>query len=547
MKLTILYQLYSYFSNNASVKIQDVADLFGVHRTTIWRNMRKLELTGVIRSKQTGDGVDVAICKEWDGSVEEQAVIPRKPQEKKRTKRSDVARNGESRERQRGTGKAQTSPAHVVSPMLHEQETRRKPKVARSNGDVAQPLARAEIYNSYKQDLVPQLVSGARTYGGSSSAATSAIPSDASDPVADLVGLVHLPDRVSRARVRYVAAWIRDFVDLPAYLSRLGVRVWPTNRSGENPCHCPLHHDRHPSFYANRDKGIWYCHACDVSGDAIEMVQQMRGLRFGDAARYVLRDLRSALTKGDMSLLHGRAQDALTAWTSGSRTPRPPKAQRPKTAQVSNKLLLETRASQAERYVADLTLSSVAKKYLHDRGVTEETIAEYGIGFDRETGRLAVPNRDPASGGVRGFTYRVLGDAVGNRYENTANDTLYCKSSVLYGLHESLALAKRQGKLHIGEGAFDAWAMKQSGLASAAMQASHLSPEQVQVIKELIPDVEVVLIRENDEPGIKGLAHSVELLESEGVRFSVRNVPAGYKDVDEYLRKERYSHASWLV
>ncbi|WP_035298709.1 CHC2 zinc finger domain-containing protein [Brevibacillus thermoruber] len=225
-----------------------------------------------------------------------------------------------------------------------------------------------------------------------------------------LANLLTLPARVSTDRVRAVATWIREWIDLPVYLRHLGITVQRENRSGEYPCLCPLHGDTEPSMYANREKGIWYCHACSISGDATEMVRHMYGMRFGDAVRKVLKDVRQLLLKGDTRVLLAKPGEAYRAWIDWgkSRRTRGQTLHKRETAIVSNSLLKVQRREQAHKYASDLCLSHDAQNYLRNRGLDANTIRTYGIGWDQKTNSIVFPNRDAVTGEVLGFTYRSI-------------------------------------------------------------------------------------------------------------------------------------------
>lgn len=43
---------------------------------------------------------------------------------------------------------------------------------------------------------------------------------------------------------------------------------------------CPLHKERHPSFYVHPEKKIFYCFGCGVGGDVFEFVMRVTGCNF---------------------------------------------------------------------------------------------------------------------------------------------------------------------------------------------------------------------------------------------------------------------------
>src|SRR5690606_32267903 len=79
------------------------------------------------------------------------------------------------------------------------------------------------------------------------------------------------------------------------FVQWMGVTMYrPRGNSHEWAGHCPLHDDSTPSFYVNEENGFWYCHACGIGGDLVELVRRKYGLRFGEAVRWVLSRLSSS-------------------------------------------------------------------------------------------------------------------------------------------------------------------------------------------------------------------------------------------------------------
>ena len=56
---------------------------------------------------------------------------------------------------------------------------------------------------------------------------------------------------------------------------------------------CPFHADRTPSMSVNVDKGVYHCHGCGASGDAVTYLENKRGLSQKDALRAVKGEMRN--------------------------------------------------------------------------------------------------------------------------------------------------------------------------------------------------------------------------------------------------------------
>jgi DNA primase len=555
MNMNRLYQFYVYLVNHSLVRIRDVADVFVVHRATVWRNIRKLEIANLIRTQRTCDGIKIEKIGEWHEDVSQVKVFPRKARD------SNVASKTAQREKKkvrelkkkggRGKAKMRQIVPDVAAGIENNVAFRFSGKGTDRTSNVAfQESAATNSSNYIENYIVPQLVTRARLYPATlvnQYAGFTALNTfdryKGESSAVSLANVLTLPTRVSTDRVRAVATWIREWIDLPVYLRHLGITVQKENRSGENPCLCPLHGDTDPSMYANREKGIWYCHACSISGDATEMVRHMYGMRFGDAVRKVLKDIRQLLLKGDTRILLAKPGEVYRAWFDWgkSRRTRGQTLHKRETAIASNSLLKMHRREQTHKYASDLCLSHEAQNYLRERGLDANTIRSYGIGWDQKTNSIVLPNRDAVTGDVLGFTYRSIVPTSKKRYRNTPDDSLFQKGAVLFGLYEVMEEAKRSKTLFLVEGGFDAILLRQElRVPAAAMQASHLSVEQACLIERAVgKDVKIYVVRDNDEAGERGAELSKKTLRSKGFVCEVLRPKDVFKDIAEQLQVEK--------
>lgn len=555
MDINRLYQFYLYLVNHSLVRIHDVADVFGVHRATVWRNTRKLEIANLIRTQRTCDGIKIEKIGEWRQDASRVKVVPRKARDSNVASKTALREKKKVRELKKKGGRGNATMGQIVPDVAARIESNvafgfsGKGTDGSSNVAFQEPAATNTSYyiESY---IVPQLVTRARVnpatlvYQHVGTTALKTFHRDKGEITATtLANVLTLPARVSTDRVRAVATWIREWIDLPVYLRHLGITVQKENRSGENPCLCPLHGDTDPSMYANREKGIWYCHACSFSGDATQMVRHMYGMRFGDAVRKVLKDIRQLLLKGDTRILLAKPGEVYRAWFDWgkSRKTQFQTLHKRETTIVSNSLLKMQRREQAYKYASDLCLSQEAQNYLRERGLDANTIRTYGIGWDQKTNSIVLPNRDAVTGDVLGFTYRSIIPTSKKRYRNTPDDSLFQKGAVLFGLYEVMEEAKRSKTLYLVEGGFDAILLRQElRVPAAAMQASHLSVEQACLIERVVgKDVKIYVVRDNDEAGERGAELSKKTLQSKGFDCEVLRPKDVFKDIAEQLQAEK--------
>lgn len=50
---------------------------------------------------------------------------------------------------------------------------------------------------------------------------------------------------------------------------------------------CPFHNERRPSFYVNREKGLYYCFGCGAKGNAITFLKEYLNMTFKEALNYL--------------------------------------------------------------------------------------------------------------------------------------------------------------------------------------------------------------------------------------------------------------------
>lgn len=77
-----------------------------------------------------------------------------------------------------------------------------------------------------------------------------------------------------------------DKPDLISVLQHYGADTYRAKESGWSDVKCPFHDDRTASARVNIKLGRFRCFACDMTGDAIDLIMTKEGLGFGDACRW---------------------------------------------------------------------------------------------------------------------------------------------------------------------------------------------------------------------------------------------------------------------
>lgn len=291
---------------------------------------------------------------------------------------------------------------------------------------------------------------------------------------------------------------VKQKVDLAEYVAK---RV-ELKRSGRQLVGlCPFHSENTPSFFVEPSKRVWKCWGCDRGGTIIDYVVYERGCTVWEAVEYL----------AEMAGIP-----------------------------VGNQEDYQKRKAEYQRreQIAILVAQKVDKvrDYLHSRGLTDETIKEFGLGFGEKNNSIVIPIHDKY-GRVVAFAERFLDGQT--KYRNSPNDELYNKSETLYNLHRARRHIK--DRLYVVEGYFDAMALWQMGAkAVVAVCRDSLTQEQARLIRECVTkDVTIVLVIDNDEAGWRSVERNRATLRSVCPQnhVTVMIPPPSCKDANDALQQ----------
>jgi DNA primase len=271
---------------------------------------------------------------------------------------------------------------------------------------------------------------------------------------------------------------------------------------------CPFHDERTPSFSVNAVDKLFYCFGCQAKGDAIGFVEQAEGLDFVDA----------------VEMLADRYGVQL------ERENDDPRAEQERHHKKRLRSLLERAASFYAAYLFDSTEARAARDYLASRGLSEEILREFRVGYapsawdrmlvgaqkggfrenelrdaglvqrnregrlyDRFRGRIMFPLAD-RRGQVLGFGARAMRDGQGPKYLNTSDNEIFHKGQQLFGLHLAHGPAARSGRIVVVEGYTDVLALHQAGIRdSVAIMGTALTSAQMKRLAGTASDVILAL------------------------------------------------------
>jgi DNA primase len=332
---------------------------------------------------------------------------------------------------------------------------------------------------------------------------------------------------------------------LPALIGRR-VRLSRSGRQWKG-C-CPFHGEKTPSFYVYDDH--YHCFGCGAHGDAIGFVMQSEGAGFTEAVERL-------------------------AAEAGLEVPKPsPEAAEAERRRLTLHGVAEAAAASFRRRLR-LPEGRAALGYLHGRGLTDETIERFGLGWsgegrgglladlaregitsrqlaetglirhDQETGRtfelffnrVMFPIRD-RRGRTISFGGRTLGDGQ-PKYVNGPETALFSKRRSLYGIDLAREAVRNGGKLVVVEGYMDVIALAQAGFGGAvAPLGTALTEEQLTELWRLSPAP--VLCFDGDAAGGRAAARAAELalpMLSPDRTLNFISLPGG-EDPDSLIRRQ---------
>ena len=282
---------------------------------------------------------------------------------------------------------------------------------------------------------------------------------------------------------------------------------------------CPFHGEKTPSFHVYDDH--FHCFGCGAHGDAISFVMQSQGSSFAEAVEQLAAEAGLEVPK-----------------------PTPAAAEAERRRHDLNTVL----AAAATAYQRRLFLPEGARglAYLRDRGLADETIRRFGLGWSgegrgglvaelkrdgiepplllqagllRETddgqaprelfyNRVMFPIRD-RRGSVISFGGRLLGDGQ-PKYVNGPETPVFSKRRTLFGLSEAREAIRSGATVVVVEGYMDVIALHQAGFGAAvAPLGTALTEEQLEELWRLSPAP--VLCFDGDAAGGRAAVRAAEL------------------------------------
>jgi DNA primase len=314
---------------------------------------------------------------------------------------------------------------------------------------------------------------------------------------------------------------------------------------------CPFHNEKTPSFVVTPAKGIYKCFGCGKSGTAVGFVMEHESMTYVEALRYLAKKYNVEIIETEES------------------------AEEIAKRQRSESLLLVSEF--AGRFFVDSMKTQegqvIGYQYFRSRGLTDETIRKYGLGWAPAQSRTAFADAARAagykeeylldtglckqyddgrvvdtfhdrvmfpihstSGRIIAFGGRTLkSDKNIPKYVNSKETEIYVKSRSLYGIYFAKNEMSRQDKCILVEGYLDVLSMHQLGITNVvASSGTSLTVDQIRMIRKFTENV--TIIYDGDRAGIKAALRGTDLVLKEGMNVKIVLLPDG-QDPDDFAKK----------
>lgn len=303
---------------------------------------------------------------------------------------------------------------------------------------------------------------------------------------------------------------------------------------------CPFHNEKTPSFVVSPERQIWHCFGCQKGGDLFSFLMEKEGVEFKEALEILAKKAGVTLQK--------RIDDK----------------------KDFKDRLFEVNLKAQEFFHYILTKHALGKKaleYLKKRGITAQTIEQFGIGYapnswesltkfllkrgfttseivssglgvasksgsyDRFRGRITFPLFD-GKDQLRGFSGRVL-IAIEPKYINTPQTPIFDKGNFLFGLNLAKAEIRNKHEAVLVEGEMDMILPYQAGFKNVvASKGTALTSGQIDLIKKYTENLSLGF--DMDLAGDSACRRGIEIADQAGLNIKVIQLEGG-KDAAEVV------------
>ena len=326
---------------------------------------------------------------------------------------------------------------------------------------------------------------------------------------------------------------------------------------------CPFHDEKTGSFTVSPSKGIFKCFGCGKAGNPVNFITEIEQCSYVDALRQLAKKYHIEIEERELTAEEKQKQDDRESMFVVN--------------EFANKWFHEQLWNTPEG-------TAVAMSYLRQRGLREDIIRKFQIGYspekaalwdaakkkgfqekyllndsqnapyigtgvcgksengklyDRFRGRVMFPFLS-ISGKVVGFSGRLMvkNDKVG-KYVNSPTSLIYEKHNELFGLYQAKQAISKNNSCYLVEGQMDVIQLVQSGIENVvASGGTALTINQIRLIHRFTENI--VLLYDGDKAGIKAALRGIDMMLEEGINVRVILLPEG-EDPDSFAKSRNAS------
>ncbi|MCC6720724.1 MAG: DNA primase [Bacteroidia bacterium] len=321
---------------------------------------------------------------------------------------------------------------------------------------------------------------------------------------------------------------------------------------------CPFHDEKTPSFVVSPTKGIYKCFGCGKAGNAVGFIMEQNRLNYPEALRWLAAKyqiiIEEELVDSEEISKQKSEREALLAVYS-----------------FANKYFKDNLLNDEEGKV-------IAKSYLTERGIRDDTIEKFEIGyckkgwtefynhatkngfkpeilikagfikqkeqkeenkkeeyFDVYRERVIFPIHD-ITGRIIAFGARLLKkDDKISKYINSPENEVYHKSKVLYGMFQAKKSIREKDFCILTEGYLDVITLSQNGIENVVASAgTALTQDQVKQIGRFTDNI--TMLYDGDSAGIKAAIMGTDIILENNLNVKIVVLPEG-EDPDSFCKK----------
>lgn len=320
---------------------------------------------------------------------------------------------------------------------------------------------------------------------------------------------------------------------------------------------CPFHNEKTASLVISQAKGIFKCFGCGKSGNVIGFVMEHESLSYPEAVRLMGAKAGVEVPRGDAKdserdfikdKIHGINQAAQEYFAH--RLTSHPEAltymeERQLTGEILHRFGIGSQGGVKDSLLTHLKSKGYSMEMMVKAGLIKTD--DSGHSSDRFRERVIFPFYDP-SGHVVGFTGRILpgqDQKKLSKYLNTAENEVFHKGRILFGLYQGKKAINQAGKVFLVEGNTDVLRFHQKGVENTVgTSGTALTQDHARLIHRYCDNL--CLIFDGDTAGQSATLKGLKVCLSQGINTYVASLPQG-QDPDSWaMTRTKEQIMAWI-